>query len=162
MLAAVIAIVAVVAMFGSMMWMRPSPAQQRQTEMRLLARQLGLDVRLASLPQTRRARVRQEAPRSGIVYRRLQYDDRKSAVRRDYLWCRSSADSPWEIEDADGLAPALREQVEALFEQLPADAAAVELTMHGPGVYWQERGGVEAVRMVAELLQQLQQLTLLK
>lgn len=159
-MAVIIAAVAILLVFGSVMWLKPSPAQQRQTRMRLLARELGLDVRLTNIPQTRRARVREERPEQGIVYRLLQFGDNKNRLRRDYLWCRDSADAGWEIEAADGLVPALRAQLEAVFSELPADARAVELTPNGPGVYWLERGGEESVRRMRELLARLQQILL--
>ncbi len=153
----IIAAVAILVIIGSVMWLKPSPTQRRQTQMRLLARELGLDVRLSALPQTRRARVRQERPEQGVVYRWLQFGENKNGLTRDYLWCRDDANSAWESESADGLSPSLRVKIEAIFTELPADARAVELAPHGPGIYWMERGGEDAVRGVQQLLHRLQQ-----
>lgn len=155
-----IAIVAILMVFGSVMWLKPSAAQQRQTRMRLRARELGLDVRLASIPQTRRDRVREERPEQGVVYRLLQFGDKKNRLERDYVWCRDSANSEWEIEKVDGLPSLLRTQVEAVFGDLPADARAIELTPNGPGVYWLERGDEDSVRRLHDTLVRLQQLLL--
>lgn len=155
-MAVLIAIVAILMVFGSVMWLKPSAAQQRQTRMRLAARELGLDVRLAAVPQTRRARVREERPEQGVVYRLLQFGDKKNALQRDYLWCRDNAGSAWEIEVTDGLSPTLRAQAESVFNELPADVKAVELTPNGPGFYWLERGGEDVVRRLHDVLLRLQ------
>jgi len=159
-MAVIVAAVAILVIIGSVMWLKPSPTQRRQTQMRLLARQLGLDVRLSGLPQTRRARVRQERPEQGVVYRWLQFGDNKNGLTRDYVWCRDDVNSAWEIESTEGLSPALLAKIEAMFTEMPADARAVELAPHGPGIYWMERGGEEAVRGVQQMLHRLQQLLL--
>lgn len=159
-MAILIAIVAILMVFGSVMWLKPSAAQQRQTRMRLRARELGLDVRLASIPQTRRDRVREERPEQGVVYRLLQFGDKKNRLQRDYVWCRDNTHSVWEIEKDEGLPSPLRMQVEAVFSDLPADTRAVELTPNGPGVYWLERGDEESVRRLHDILARLQQVLL--
>jgi hypothetical protein len=156
----IIAAVAILVIIGSVMWLKPSPTQRRQTRMRLLARQLGLDVRLSGIPQTRRARVRQERPEQGVVYRWLQFGDNKNGLTRDYVWCRDDANSAWEIESPDGLPSSLLVKIEAIFTELPTDARAVEIAPNGPGIYWMERGGEDAVRGVQQLLHRLQQLLL--
>lgn len=156
----IIAAVSILVIIGSVMWLKPSPMQRRQTQMRLLALELGLDVRLSGLPQTRRSRVRQERPEQGVVYRWLQFGDNKNGLTRDYLWSRDGVNSAWEIESTDGLSPSLLVKIEAMFTELPADARAVELAPHGPAIYWMERGGEEAVRGVQQLLHRLQQLLL--
>lgn len=149
---AIIAIVIVLVLVGSLMWLKPSAAQQRQTKMRLLARQLGLDVRLCSLPQTRRARVREETPTPGVVYRLLSFGDRKAAAI-ELLLCRVDAESEWESENAAGFPEALHTAIEPILKELPADTVAFEITPTGCGIYWRELGGEDAVHRVQRCLE---------
>lgn len=153
---ALIAILATLALVGSVMWLKPSPAQRRQEEFRMLARQLGLDVRLAPLPQTRRARVRQEAPDPGVVYRLLRFDI-KAPLAQDYVLVRDNADAPWEAQTDAALPAALQQVVNAVLPGLPRDSVALELTAHGPGIYWRERGNTQTVRDLGGALERLLQ-----
>lgn len=149
----IVAIIAVLVVVGSVLWLKPSAAQLRQTQLRLRARQLGLDVRLSALPQIRRARVRGEPPQQGVVYRLLQFDKRAAPLA--YMTCRADARSEWE---SDGELPApVRAQLDRLLPQLPRDAVAFEITPQGCGVYWRERGDEETVRLLHGLLQGMQQ-----
>jgi len=173
-MAYVIAIVAVLMMVGSVLWLKPSKAQQRQTTLRLLARQLGLDVRLCSLPQSRRARVREVRPDQGVVYR-LPIFERREPPPPEYLLCRENADSPWVAEKSVAeksvvekgalekssaeaevqLPSALRALVEKVAAELPADAVALELGPQGPAVYWRERGDENTLRRLHQSLLEL-------
>ncbi len=140
---------------GSVLWLKPSAAQQRQAQLRLLARQLGLDVRLSALPQTRRARVRGEIASQGVVYRLLRFGDRREKPL-EYLVCRVSAESEWESESETLLPPLVRTELDRVLQQLPRDAVAFEITQGGCGVYWRERGGEETLRELKRLLEAMQ------
>lgn len=152
----IVAIIIVVMLAGSVMWLKPSAAQQRQTNLRLLARSLGLDVRLCTLPQTRRARVREEPAEQGVVYRLLRFGEKNRLVI-EYQVCRADAQSEWENETSTDLPPAVRTQLDSVLAQLPADAVAFEITPQGCGVYWKERGDEDTVRSIRRLLGEMQQ-----
>ncbi len=153
---AIIAIIAVLVLAGSVLWLKPSAAQQRQTRLRLLARQLGLDVRLCTLPQTRRARVREERPQQGVVYRLLRFGE-KPPKTFEYLLCRVDAQTAWESATDVELPLSVRAELDRMLPQLPNDAVAFEITPQGCGVYWRERGDEEAVRLLKRLLESMQQ-----
>lgn len=154
---AIVAIVLVLVMLaGSIMWLKPSAAQQRQTNLRLLARQLGLDVRLCTLPQTRRARVREELPQQGVVYRLLRFGE-KRAKPFEYLVCRVDAQAAWESEANIELPPSVRAQLDSVLAQLPTDVVAFEITAQGCGIYWRERGDEDTVRSLQHLLETMHQ-----
>lgn len=153
-MAYVVAIVAVLMVLGSILWLKPSAAQQRQTQLRLLARQLGIDVRLCSLPQCRRARVREERPEQGVVYRLPVFDPAAAGVPQ-YLLCRENAAAPWSVEMSAPLAPALLALVDRVCAELPADAVALELGPGGPAVYWKERGDEDVLRRLYKSLEEL-------
>jgi len=153
-MAYVIAIVAVLMMVGSVMWLKPSKGQQRQTQLRLLARQLGIDVRLCDLPQCRRARVREERPEQGVVYR-MPIFERTEPPLPEYLLCRDSAAAPWSVEVAAALPPRLQALVDKACAELPVDTAALELGPQGPAVYWRERGDEDTLRRLYRTLADL-------
>src|SRR5690606_26891538 len=104
---------------GPVFWLRPSPMQARQARMRAAARGLGLEVRLTELPQTRRARVRQEEMRQGAAYR-LPVPDPRAVLPISHRVVREPG-GEWEHE-GDALPPALAEHLALICEQLPADA----------------------------------------
>jgi hypothetical protein len=149
-----VAIVVILMIVGSILWLKPSPAQQRQARLRLLARQLGIDVRLCSLPQCRRARVREERPEQGVVYRLPIFDPAAADVPH-YLLCRDNAQAPWSAEIDAALAPPLQALVDRVCAGLPADAVALELGPAGPAVYWRERGDEDVLRRVYKSLEDL-------
>lgn len=153
-MAYVVAIVAILMVVGSILWLKPSPAQRRQTELRLLARQLGIDVRLCNLPQCRRARVREERPEQGVVYRLPIYDPAAAGVP-PYLLCRENAASAWSAEIDAPLPPALLALIDRVCAGLPADAVALELGPAGPAVYWKERGDDDTLRRLYKSLEDL-------
>ncbi len=150
----VITIVAMLMIVGSVLWLKPSATDQRQTKLRLLARQLGVDVRLCNLPQSRRARVRAERPEPGVVYR-LPIFARRDPPAPDYLLCRDNATAPWLSENVEELPVALRRLLEKVSAEVPADAVAIELGPQGPAVYWRERGDEQTLRQLAQSLTEL-------
>lgn len=153
-MALVVVILAVLVVVGSVMWLKPSAAQQRQTRLRLLARELGIDVRLCSLPQCRRARVREERPEQGTVYRLPIFDPAAQDLPQ-YLLCRDNADSPWAVEMDAPLAPPVQALVDRVCAALPRDAVALELGPAGPAVYWRERGDEDTLRRLYKSLEEL-------
>lgn len=140
---------------GPVLWLRPSQGDKRRTGLRLLARRLGLQVRLCNLPQTRRARVRREDTEQGVVYQ-LPVPDPGKLRPIDYLLVRDAAGS-WENENSEALPPALQAALERAIAALPADAVALELVPQGPAVYWRERGGEATVEALAAQLRALRE-----
>jgi len=134
--------------------MMPSPRQRRQALLRERARKLGIDVRVAELPQTHRQRVRREPVEQGLVYRLPQRDGWHQV--RAHLRCRASAADEWEVQEG---SPALTEALEAAVAQVaarvPTDAVAIELAATGPAIYWREHGNEQAVERVHGLLSEL-------
>jgi hypothetical protein len=152
----IVAIVVILMIVGSILWLKPSPAMQRQARLRTLARDLGIDVRLCSLPQSRRARVREERPEQGVVYRLPIFDPGAAAVPH-YLLCRENAEAPWSSEADAPLAPPLQSLVDRVCAGLPFDAVALELGPAGPAVYWRERGDDDVLRRLYKSLEDLRE-----
>ena len=152
----IVSIIVALMVIGSVLWLKPSASQQRQTRLRLLARQLGLDVRLSALPQVRRARVRGELPQQGVVYRLLRFGENKTNPI-EYLTCRANTESEWESESDVMLPASIRAALDNVLAQLPNDAVAFEITPAGCGVYWRERGDENTLRLLKQLLEAMQQ-----
>ncbi|HET8705915.1 MAG TPA: hypothetical protein VFM46_06395 [Pseudomonadales bacterium] len=134
--------VAFLFVMGSVMWLRPSPADKRLAGLRQTAASLGL--RVSWLPSKETAW--------------LQPPDRK--------WMRYACHRPspkeslmllrW-LRTADGwLAIGHREAFPAQL-QLPESVAALELTAHDCAIIWSEEGGEEAVQQIAQALKQFAQ-----
>lgn len=151
-----IAVLVAAMVLGPVLWMKPSAAQQRQTRLRLKARQLGLDVRLCNLPQTRRQRVRREDPVQGVVYR-LPVPDRRKVVALEYLTVREAGGSPWEVEGQPAPGPGLQPVLQAVCAALPGDVIGLEVAPQGPACYWRERGDEDTVAQLAAELQRLRE-----
>lgn len=153
-MAYLIAILVMALVLGPILWLKPSPGQARQAQQRLRARREGLEVRLCSLPQSRRCRVRQETPVQGAVYR-LPLLEQPQPPLPDFLWVRENATAAWETETAATAPPAVQAALNQVMAAAPADVVAVEAGSGGASIYWQERGGEEAVATVAGLLRPL-------
>lgn len=143
-----IAALVILLIIGPVMWLKPSPGEARRARLRLLARELGLQVRLCNLPQVRRARVRREDTEQGVMYL-LPLPEPGKLRPVDYCLVRAGAGESWENENAEPLPPELQAAVQHTAAALPGDAVALSLTSQGPAVYWRERGDEATVRALA-------------
>ena len=130
-------------------WIMPTPRQRQQARLREVARKLGLQVQVVSLPQQRRARVRREAQAKGTAYR---LRGRKGVTPRAWEVVRTD-DGGWETETLHGDG---REAVLNVAREMPADVIALQSDAGGVAAYWRERGGEAAVKDIHRLLEQLQ------
>ncbi len=144
-------IAAVVLMvIAPLFWFMPSPEIKRQMVMRDRAMQLGLQVKICDLPQTRRARVRKEYIEKGVVYRLhwkkpLQPRDQFCEIRLK----AGDSDNP--------VSPAVSELLTASLSAMPEAVLALEYATLGVAVYWHERGGINKVDEIGRRLVQLQE-----
>jgi hypothetical protein len=147
-------VVLVLAMvIGPVVWMRPSPGQARQAQMRAKARAMGLEIRVTELPQTHRAKVRREDTQQGVIYRLPVYGE-NVLMAVSHRSMRDTDNATWE-ESGDVLPSALHDFLEQVKTLLPIDVVAVELGPNGPGIFWRERGGEEALTQIAAQLSAL-------
>lgn len=144
--------IAVIAfMLAPIIWILPSPRQQRQTRIREAARLRGIQVRVTTLPQTRRQRVRREAQERVVSYTRPIHN-RKPGQGWKY-WLK-----PCDEVEADALAESspLQPLLSSLQNKLPADAELLEYTGVGLSLYWRERSAnKDTVEDLAELLEMI-------
>ena len=131
-------------------WMMPSPRQKRQMALRQRAMSLGLSVQICDLPQTHRARVRQEAPERGVNYLLPWRRKGVKAGAFKYLAVRELES----LSDETGAA-----EVDQLLSKtlagLPNEVLALEYTSSGVAIYWREKGGAELVDFLHQQLEAL-------
>ena len=141
------------------MWIMPNKGQRRQEAMRTRARELGLQVRVGTLPQTRIQGVRKDETRRGICY--LLPIRRKSSdiVPAWTVW--PEADENGEIvgagEDSFSLGE-LKTAIQSEIAAVPLTVRAVDHHQLGIGVWWNEQGEVSEVDVLKEFLEKLAQL----
>lgn len=137
-------------LLGPVVWLRPSPVDQRRERQRNRARALGLQVRVCDLPQTRRERVRREHTAVGASYSLLM-DDREMPAG---YWLHAS-DGSWQDADGDPLPAAQQDWLSAAEVDLPAGVVALQRGGRMTTAYWDERGGEGGVDAVAAVLRRL-------
>lgn len=134
-----------------LMAFKPSKLVKRQMAFRDEALALGLQVKVADLPQSHRAKVRQQSVEQGVVYR-LPFRQQKSLAVIDPQICVFTGEGfEW-----PGIAQEfIQQRFEQCWSQLPPDSVALELNVTGVAVYWQEQGTVERVQQLYEVLSDL-------
>ena len=142
---------------GPVLWMMPSAAQSRQAKLRTRASQLGLQVKVAEMPQVHRARVRKEDTLSGAMYM-LRHPPRHQC--QSWLVCRERG-AEWDVETLATVPQQQRNVLQGLLPQLAVDIYAFEQNPQGIAVYWREQGDESAVDRCLAYLQQLAQAQLL-
>jgi hypothetical protein len=130
-------------------WFMPSPEIKRQMVMRDRAMQLGLQVKICDLPQTRRARVRKEYLEKGVVYRLLW---KKPLQPRDQF-CELLLKSG---DSENPVSAAVEELLTGSLAAMPEAVLALEYATSGVAVYWRERGGIGEVENISDCLERLQ------
>lgn len=125
-------------MVSPVMWLKPSPRQQRIVPLRKAAREAGVTVKLerpplhgekAAMPGYRwDFPVERPGPRFVLVR-----DSEASEVLEPYL-----AGWRWRIEPLRPLPASAREPLEALLTRLPQDALVLESSEHGVTLWWWE------------------------
>lgn len=143
-----IAIAVLAFMLAPIIWIVPTPSQKRQARLRERARQLGLEVRVVTLPQTRRARARREAERQILRYTLPLTKPARSDHWHYWLM---------ESEPEDNTAPGdMAQRMNDCRQQWPKGTALVEGSPRGLSVYWRESGAdVPEVEALAHLLTSL-------
>lgn len=156
----IVIIVAVVAMvLGPIMMLQPNATQRKQEELRRRAMELGLRVKIVSLPKLN---TDAETPAALPVYYLPDEASGKRMPRTGWLLIRmpyaheAHFNGTWQWH-GDGRASAA--ELAALNEivaVLPPSVRAVEANVEGYGFYWSESGGVNRLETLVPLLHQLQ------
>ncbi len=134
-----------------LMAFKPSKTVKRQMAFRERAIALGLQVKVADLPQSHRDKVRREAIEQGVVYR-LPFIRRQSLAHINRQCCVNTEQG---LEWSGQVEDVVKVLFEAQFQQLTEDTVALELSSVGVGVYWREQGTIERVEQLHQVLDSL-------
>jgi len=168
----IIAIV-LLAAFGPVLWLMPSPRDRRLSAVRLAGRQEGLSVDIRHIPKTNP--TAQERVSSGGVIR----DPVVECAAYGHTFARRlNRLPPWRLLKSEGASDGPRPDwvfdpvpdtsnpywrrlwpsLEPLFERLPADVIGLELEPRLATVFWLERAGSgpDQVREIAGQLRDLE------
>ncbi|MFT6915964.1 MAG: hypothetical protein ACJAWL_002281 [Motiliproteus sp.] len=150
------------AIFGSMMWMMPSPRQRVQALLRQCAMRSGFQVQIVRVLMPRALGEALADERDCVAYRlpRIAGKTRGKQVpwqifkldsyaieglAEGWSWSRGEG-------ELDGAALAL---IKELIETLPEDAYGLESTPISVSIFWAERGTPETVASIKQLLKRL-------
>ena len=131
-------------------WMMPSPRQKRQMALRQRAMSLGFSVKVCDLPQSYRAKVRQEPPEQGVCYLLPWRKPGAKAGLFHFIAVRQAQADPT-MNEPVAIELMLSKTLAALSDQ----AIALEYSSAGVAVYWRERGDVEQVEQFYQRLKTL-------
>ncbi len=129
-------------------WMMPSPRQKRAMRLRERAMQLGMQVSICDLPQSRRSRVRKEQPEQGVAYR-LAWQQAMPTGKYSYL-CLRVEDGFETIGDSN---PLINESLQGCLSEAPPEVLALECNGSGLLLFWREHGSVDEVEKLHAFLQ---------
>lgn len=147
----IIIVLVVALVLAPIFWIMPSPRQKRLMAFRQSALALGLQVQVCDLPQTHRAKVRQESPHQGVLYRLPWKHPQLKSQRFDYLVLRDGVGEGEQDKRVGRVAELLREYLAGY----PQQFCAIEFSNIGVAVYWKEQGAVEFVATVHQSLIEL-------
>ena len=146
-----IILLGVLMVVAPLMAFKPTKLVKQQMAFRDKALALGLQVKVADLPQSHRAKVRQQPVEHGVVYR-LPFRQSQSLAVIDPQICVITDEG---FEWSGTAQEYIRQLFEQRWSQLPKDSVALELNATGVAVYWQEQGRVEGVQQLYDVLSNL-------
>ncbi|MBV0931950.1 hypothetical protein [Marinobacterium weihaiense] len=153
-----------ISLTGSVLWIRPTPRQRHQGELRMHARKLGIQVQLTRV-ELPRARGEVEGESVLVAAYRflrtnLERGDRERWIdwhihRLDTLDQAGLAEGWSWIGGTGALPPAGLARLNALLQAVPEDVIGIESTAQHLTLYWRERGEIEALDHLHSAVQPL-------
>ena len=122
----------------------PSKRQRQQARMREAAAVNGLFVEFRSLPGSTTGRQPAAGGSGGVIYYGKRLPSSLRERPRRAAWIRD--ESGWRGLEAGGRPP-------AILQELPASVPAASVDEGSCGVYWQEDGGEDEVKVIVSALE---------
>ena len=119
-----------IAAFGPILWLMPKPRDRRLSRLRMAARQRGLTVELARLPDPQ-PRPQDRVSSGGA----LRTPVIRCAGYRLFRNRPAQHIEPWRLERGDSSAQA---KLSAYWSDVPPDWLAIEVDANGACLYWRE------------------------
>lgn len=148
---------------GGIAFLRPSPRERQQAQLRGQALQAGLGVKLKRLQ--RPGQLEAESLAVYSLARSPAQLERFRAHPAAFLAVRAAdggldrIGEEWQFLESDAGARALNGALADLTAGLPADIVGLSSGPGGVGVYWNERVGAVSVAELGDLLRKLSELT---
>lgn len=156
----IVIVIAVVAMvLGPIMMLQPNATQRQQEQLRTRAMELGLRVRISSLPKQN---VDTETPAATPVYYLPVEAEKGKKGRSGWLLIRmpytheAHFQGDWQWHGHGRASAAETAVLKEVLKLLPPSVSAVEAGIQGYGFYWSEAGGIKRLEALLPLLQRLQ------
>lgn len=148
-IAILIICVAMAAVIGPVLIMKPSKRQKNLANLRAKAATLGLRVQMAKFKDGTIAVYEKPWPLTEKVKKRIQpwRVDKMPYVHDIHIA------EYWNLTGEAELNADLKLKLPALFAKLPEGVLAVEVTRLGARCYWNERGGEQALQVLADWLE---------
>ncbi|GAB2590211.1 hypothetical protein [Nitrincola alkalisediminis] len=153
----VISIVVMLSLVGSVMWIKPSPRERMQSQIRLHARALGFIVQIATI-ETPRAKGEMDVERKRLpAYRILRSDLSRDEKDQWNSWqafrvenvANQGLPSQWSWKRGEGVLTSEQcQMLSAVIESLPESVFALESSPMHFTVYWRESGGPEVLDQI--------------
>jgi hypothetical protein len=145
-----VAILITLAVFGSVLWVMPSPREKALTEMRQRAMSLGLKVRLVDQALAQKLFPWLEDYRGYVLYEKYIPIGKKIRSNKIQVIRLSPDANAHEIDIQNPVKLTLQEA--GLLEDLPESSEAITLFSGGFSFLWKEKGGLEGVERVEKCL----------
>jgi len=145
-----VAILITLAVFGSVMWVMPSPREKALTEMRRQAMGFGLKVRLVDQALAGKLYPWLEDYRGYVLYEKYLPAGQKMSTNKAQVIRLSADDRAHEVDVQNPVKVSLQQA--GLLNGLPESSEALTLFSGGISFLWKEKGGAEEVKRVEECL----------
>lgn len=149
------------AIIGSMMWMKPSPRQRMQAELRQQAMRLGFQVQISRLTLPRALGEAFGEERNCVAYRlpRLAKEQGKPPEWQIFrLESHANVGLPegWSWAKGEGYQSETElDRILALIGSLPETVYGIESTPVSVSIYWDELGTPETIEQLKQQLDRL-------
>ncbi|WP_283786590.1 hypothetical protein QNI23_009085 [Bermanella sp. WJH001] len=146
------------AIVGSVMWIRPSPRDQKLAKWRREALMAGMKVRLQTLKaEPKNSGIRDDVP--GVTYEWFNPEPNKTdkvtwAIVKTDAWLQEGLPQGWSWYGKE--MPVDLEKIKQIVETLPVEVNAIERTPVSSRVIWNENGKEFDAVKLKEYLQNLQ------
>jgi len=145
-----VAILITLAVFGSVLWVMPSPREKALIEMRQRAMRFGLKVRLVDQVLAGKLYPWLEDYRGYVMYERYLPAGKKLLSSKAQVIRLSPDDKAHEVDIQNPMKISLQQA--GLLDELPESSEALTLFSGGISFLWKEKGGEEGVAKVEKCL----------
>lgn len=139
-------------LIGPVAMLQPTHRERRQAKLRTKARALGLNVHLQKLPQLIEGDTQNQAMPLYVQPKRTK---REWCLVRTRYAHGAHVQQWWEYSSAERPSSAMQKALDEVLKTLPSSVMGVSRTPEGLGFFWTEKGGIEQLSALSDILQRL-------